>query len=402
MHHWYHSPHIPSLSEQIHYSEAMTDRPHTPPSSPKSEKDTPASAPIDVLAPWGPEGPPPEGQWRPDILGNAYESRTILLLPDEEGEAVATLIRYLPHRDPLAAPEAKTFPRAIVLYLHGRNDYFFQTEVAQSLTQAGAAFYALDLRKYGRSLRPWQSIGYVDDLSVYDEEIGEALDIIRTEQGDLPLIFVAHSTGGLIAALWAHRHPGATAGLILNSAWLEMQTLANLRPAMQPVLGRIAQRNPHWEVPGTSGPDHYSRSLKDGWAGSGFPLPEELEGFEDDPSVTGWEYALEWKRPGSYPVPAKWLEAIMAGHDIIESEAHLECPVLSMMSKTSYTDDEWSPQVFSSDVVLDVDILAARSFALSDQVTIARFPGKHDLFLSDPNVRSEVFSTMQRWIKAFI
>lgn len=383
----------------------MTDRPNEPAatSSPLDHEGEAPSAPqIDVLAPWGPAGPAPEDEWREDILGSAYESRTIPLLPDEEGEAVATLIRYLPHRDPFAGPEAKAFPTSAALYLHGRNDYFFQTELARSMAEAGSAFYALDLRKYGRSLRPWQSIGYVDDISVYDEEIGEALDIIRTEQGDLPLILVAHSTGGLIATVWSHRHPGAAAGLILNSAWLEMQTMANLRPAMQPVLGRIAQRNPHWEVPLGSGPDHYARSLRDGWAGSGLPLPPELKGFEGDPAVKGWEYALEWKRPGSYPVPAKWLEAIMAGHEIIESEAHLDCPVLSMVSKASYTEEEWSPRVFSSDVVLDVDIVAARSSNLSDQVTIARFPGKHDLFLSDPGVRAEVFSTMRRWIGAFI
>lgn len=383
----------------------MTDRPNEPaaPSAPLHEEAESLSAPqIDVLAPWGPAGPPPADEWRDDILGTGYESRTILLLPDEEGEVVATLVRYLPHRDPLASAEAKAFPRTSALFLHGRNDYFFQTELARTMAEAGSAFYALDLRKYGRSLRPGQTIGYVDDLSVYDEEIGEAIELIRAEQGDLPLVLVAHSTGGLIAALWAHRHPGAVAALILDSAWLEMQKMAPLRPAMQPVLGRIASRNPHWVVPLGSGPDYYARSLRDGWAGSGLPLPAELAGHEDDPAVTGWDYAIEWKRPGSYPVPAKWLEAVMAGHEVIENEVRLDCPVLSMVSTSSGSGGEWSEKVFSSDVVLDAGILAERSANLSNMVTIARFPGKHDLFLSDPGVRAEVFSTMRRWISAFV
>ncbi len=87
-----------------------------------------------------------------------------------------------------------------------------------SLVDAGAAFYALDMRKYGRSLRPHQTIGYADDLSAYDEEIGEAIEIIRSEREDEPIVLMGHSTGGLIATLWAHRHPGVLAGLILNSA----------------------------------------------------------------------------------------------------------------------------------------------------------------------------------------
>ncbi len=39
-----------------------------------------------------------------------------------------------------------------VLYLHGRNDYFFQTEMADRLREAGTCVHALDMRKYGRSL----------------------------------------------------------------------------------------------------------------------------------------------------------------------------------------------------------------------------------------------------------
>lgn len=355
----------------------------------------------DVMAPWGEGGPPPEGSWREDILGSAYDSRTLPLLPDSEGDNVATLIRYLPHRDPGAPASAKSFPRHVALYLHGRNDYFFQTELAQTMAASGSAFYALDLRKYGRSLRPWQSIGYTDDLSAYDEEISDALDVIRAEHGRLPLILLGHSTGGLIAALWAHRHPGAAAALILNSAWLEMQTMANLRSAVSPVLGRIAAYNPKWEVPAGEGPDFYSTSLIEGWVNSGLAIPSSVAAHEDDPALVGWRYRHEWKRPESYPIPAAWLDTIMDGHAIIEEDLDLECPVLSMMSSSSYFGDEWNERVFCSDVVLDVNVIAERSSTLGRLVTIARFPGKHDLFLSDPDVRARVWDTMTHWIDAF-
>lgn len=359
-------------------------------------------APLDVLAPWGPQGPPPTDAWRGDILGPGFESRTIPLLPDDQGEAVATLVRHLPGQDPGALAGTPTTPHFVALYIHGRNDYFFQVELAREVSSSGGAFYALDLRKYGRSLRPGQTIGFASDLSVYDEDIGEALDLVRADVGRLPLVLMGHSTGGLTVTLWAYRHPGAVAAVVLNSAWLEMQTLASVRSTVQPVLGRIAARNPLWAVPTGGGTDFYSRSLLEGWAGSGFDLPVRLRAHEGDPAVAGWTYATQWKRPDSYPAYAQWLEAILLAQEQVEKHVHLDCPVLSMCSTSSFTGDAWSPEVFDSDVVLDVDVIVERSATLGPLVTIARFPGRHDLFLSDPDVRADVWSVMSRWFSAFV
>ena len=174
--------------------------------------------------------------------------------------------------------------------------------------------------------------------------------------------------------------------------------MAAWRGAMTPVIGRIASRNPMWEVP-SRGAGHYGRSLA-GRASSELPIPEGLS--PDDPSVAGWPIIHEWKRPESYPIPASWLEAIMAGHETIEKDVHLECPVLSMVSTSSYFDEEWSERVFTSDTVLDPTVIAQRSLGLSDLVTIARFPGKHDLALSDAPVREAVYATMRGWLDAFV
>lgn len=354
---------------------------------------------VNVLAPWGEAGPAPIGQWRTDILGPGFESRTLPLLPDEEGDCVATLVRHTPAWDP-SAPESPY--RFVALYIHGRNDYFFHPELAQAIHDAGGTFYALDLRKYGRSLRPWQTIGYVDDFATYDEDIAEALDVIRAEVGSLPLVLIGHSTGGLLTTLWTHRHPGVVSGMILNSAWLEMHTMASMRPAIAQVVGTISQYNPKWEV--RSGESHgfYSRSLIGGWKESGFELPERLLTSQDDPGVSGWDYATEWKRPESYPVFAGWLGAVMEGHEAIERPLNITCPVLSMVSTSTYFGEEWTPEVFSSDTVLDVEVIAERSMKLGNCVTLARFPGRHDLYLSDPDVRQEVLSTTKRWCQTFI
>lgn len=379
-----------------------------------------------VLAPWGEAGPAPSDHWRQDVLGADYESRTIPLMDDDAGPVVATLVRYrgrasstrtsspaapalspTPATSPTDTHSARSEatpqpPHFVLLYIHGRNDYFFQRELAEDIAGCGGAFYALDLRRYGRSLRPGQRMGFVSNLSLYDEDIAEALDLIREDYSDLPLVLMGHSTGGLLATLWANRHPGALDGLILNSAWLEMQTMASMRSAVAPILERIASRNPMWAVPGGDGPDHYGRSLREGRNALDAPLPDSLAAYPDDPAVKGWSYALEWKRPGSYPAYAAWLEAILDGHENVASSVHLDIPVLSMMSTSSYFGEEFSEAVFSSDVVLDREVILERSARLGPLVTMASFPGKHDLLLSDPQVRAEVYDTMNRWIGAFI
>src|SRR5687767_14692302 len=112
-------------------------------------------------------------RWSPDVLGPPYERLELELAADAEGPVVATLVRRT--RDEVIDGPG----RFDVLYVHGWSDYFFQRELAEYWVRRGGRFHALDLRKYGRSLRPHQTPGYVDDLSVYDEELGAAIDVIR-------------------------------------------------------------------------------------------------------------------------------------------------------------------------------------------------------------------------------
>ena len=113
-------------------------------------------------------------QWRADSL-KGYEQRTLELKPDYSGPVVATLVHRI---------ATGTRHRA-VLYVHGYNDYFFQKELGDSIVHHGYSFYALDLRKYGRSLREGQDAFEAKDMTEYQEELSAALHFIRGTLGDL-------------------------------------------------------------------------------------------------------------------------------------------------------------------------------------------------------------------------
>ena len=74
-----------------------------------------------------------------------------------------------------------------------------------------------------------QSPHDVRDLRVHDEEISEALRIIRSEHGHDVVVLNGHSTGGLQAVIWAADHPGTVDALVLNSPWLDLRGSALVR-----------------------------------------------------------------------------------------------------------------------------------------------------------------------------
>ena len=74
--------------------------------------------------------------------------------------------------------------------------------MARRYQEHGYRFYALDLRKYGRSWLPHQLPNNVRDLREYHADIDAALAVLQAE-GCATVLLSGHSTGGLIAALYA-------------------------------------------------------------------------------------------------------------------------------------------------------------------------------------------------------
>ncbi|GGD25823.1 alpha/beta hydrolase [Nocardioides daphniae] len=308
-----------------------------------------------------------------DVLGAPYTSETIHLDADDEGEVVATLVKRPTHGETNCA----------VLHVHGFADYFFQTEYAEWWTDRGYTFYALDLRKYGRSIRPHQTPNYVEDLRSYYPELDAALRLITERDGHDVVVGSAHSTGGLVLPLWASDQAVALAGIVLNSPWFDLRGPWVVRSVGTRVINRVAQRQPRRVIP-RSVSGFYARSLHREHGGE-------------------WDFNLDWKPLRSWPVYAGWLSAVRQGHARLHRGLGLRMPVLVLASGRTTLPLEMGEDVFTSDVVLDVKQIRRWAPSVSRHVTsVVVDDAMHDVVLSRPPVRAVVYEELDRWLGAYV
>lgn len=316
--------------------------------------------------------------WSDDRLLPGYQARWWPIADAElaDGEPDELLTATLVRRN---APQHQ---RA-VLYVHGWSDYFFQTHLADFWNKQGFDFYALDLRRYGRNLRPGLFAGFITDLDHYRSELDEAYRLIGEDGHDL-ITVMGHSTGGLVVSLWASQTTEPLNGVVLNSPWLDTRGPELLRRALTPVVVGVANRKPATALQ-VFEPGLYFRSIS-----------AELDGE--------WPVDPNYKSNRAFVVRFGWARAILAGQSRVASGLAIDTPVLSMMSaKSGLTITEWDETIKTVDVVLDVDHLAATSWRLGDLVTVVRIPdAMHDLILSPRPVRDHVFAEISRWLKVYV
>ncbi|WP_091078117.1 alpha/beta hydrolase [Micromonospora nigra] len=311
----------------------------------------------------------------PDVLGEPYERHTIDLGTDDEGPVVATLVRRRADR-----PTGRA-----VLYVHGFVDYFFQTHLADFFAARGWDFYALDLRKYGRSLLPHQTPNFCHDLGDYFPELDAAAKIIRDDDGHDTLLAMGHSTGGLIVSLWAHERRDAELvdGIVLNSPFFDLNAPWVVRRPLAAAVARLGRRAPQRVLPFGLG-TVYGESIHVDHRGE-------------------WTYDLTWKPLAGFPVRAGWLGAIRAGQRRLRAGLDIPVPVLLACSTRSYRGTKWHESVALADAVLNVEDMVRWAPRLGRHVTVARFDGgMHDLTLSGPAVREKVLAEVGRWAEAFL
>jgi alpha-beta hydrolase superfamily lysophospholipase len=306
----------------------------------------------------------------PDVLGDGFNKLTLSLADDYEGDAVATLIRR----------NSKTQTGKAILYIHGFNDYFFQEEMAKKFNNQGYNFYALDIRKYGRSHLSHQKLNNVRSLLEYNEEIDLALQIIKSENNN-QVILKGHSTGGLIVTNYAGNHLNSDLfhGIICNSPFYEFNlNIIEIKIGI-PMLSMLSKYFPNKLI------------------FSGF---SKLYGYSLHKNKHGeWNYSLTWKPHEIPKVNLGFISAIYNAQKKTQNNLVIDVPLLVMYSNKSIYENHWSEKFKEGDALLNVNHIRHYTSKIKGNVTSFEIEnGMHDLILSKKPVREKVYKKMFEWI----
>ena len=116
-----------------------------------------------------------------------------------------------------------------------------------------------------------------------------------------------------------------------------------------------------------------------------------------------FDFNLEWKPVESYPVYAGWLRAVRRGHAELHRGLDVPAPRLVMSSATSAWPTVMGDDVHRNDVVLDVEQIRRWAPSLGRHVTSIAVEGaRHDVVLSLPEARAQVYGALDAWLRAWV
>ncbi|TDE03817.1 alpha/beta hydrolase [Flavobacterium hiemivividum] len=302
-------------------------------------------------------------------LDTDFTFKTLQLTPDYEGEVTATFI----------SSNRNLRTRKSVLYLHGYNDYFFHPHLAEKFNDNSIDFYALDLRKYGRSLLKHQHPNYCKNIEEYFEEISIAITEIDNRSRN-QIYLLGHSTGGLIASNYMNTgcERNKIDALILNSPFFDLyqsEFEKFLSYWGSKIISSIA---PYAKIEGALAAV-YAQSLHKDFYGE-------------------WDFNLDWKPIKGFPTYLKWVVAIINAQKKL-ANSNIKVPILIMHSSDSKKMTTFTKEAISRDTVLNIEDIKRVGATLGDNVTLLQIDNAlHDIFLSPKPVRDSAFDKMLSWL----
>lgn len=256
-------------------------------------------------------------------------------------------------------PEGTRSTRGSVVISHGAGEHSGRYDaVAQALTGAGYAVYALDHQGHGRSAGPRALVRHLD-LALID--LYQVVAGATQKAGRRPPFLLGHSMGATIATSFALRWPENLAGLILSSPLASVPQVKGPLRVVVGVLSRVAPRLGVSKVD----PSLVSRD------------PEQVRAYETDPLV------LHGK------LPVRTIdELVRATRRFPREAAKLELPLLIM---SAGADRIVAPA--------GAEMLYER--AGSTDKTLKVYPGLyHEIFNETEPDRTRVIDDMIAWLDA--
>lgn len=311
--------------------------------------------------------------WHKDILPG-YEARYVNQGKSFDGPCRCTIVRKL----------TNTGSKKAFLYVHGFNDYFFQKEMGERFVDSGYNFYAVDLRRYGRSWEPWQWPFNVRRQSEYFQDIDSALAQMRRD-GMEDITLGGHSTGGLTVAYYgAYMGKNITVDrIVTDSPFLEWNFSSFMRNVAAPTIGALGKIFPDAKV---------KQAHCDGYA---YSLLKRYHGQ--------WEYNTDWKMIYSPPVTFSWVGAVNSAQNYLMKHAKsISVPILVMHSSRKIDGCNWNPEFQTGDCVLDPFEIQARGEKLGYIREVCSIDsGVHDLILSEFRPRQAAYDTIFSFLRKY-
>lgn len=280
-----------------------------------------------------------------------------------------------------AAVEYHVVPQAntAVLYIHGYMDYFFQNHLAAYFIGLGISFYAIELRKYGSSIKAHQHQNFFKDIAEYDEEISIVLNKMK-QDGHSKIIVNGHSTGGLIATHYVlhGQYRKFISGVILNSPFFEFK-VSKIKRNILSVIMPLSYFFPFLKV--AQLPSLYTESLH-----------ESLKGR--------WSFNLKYKPIPSFATYLGWVRAIIRAQNVIQKQSISDVPCIIFHSDSSCFEGKWNDNMLTSDMVLNIKDIIYFGLKIYPEANIIEMKNAmHDMALSSDEVINDYFSHISVWLK---
>ncbi|MHC5311050.1 alpha/beta hydrolase [Myroides sp. LJL116] len=295
---------------------------------------------------------------------------------DYQGKVVTTVIESRAN---------STDAKASVLYIHGFNDYFFQFHVMKYFNSNGINFYALDLRKCGRSLLKGQAPNYCKSLREYFGDIDYALTMMHKDHKNTNIFLLGHSTGGLLATYYAKfgLHRPLVKGLILNSPFFDFNLPFYVKPFIASVSKKNFKKDAFSFMQGL--PSIYGESLHKDYKGE-------------------WDYNLNFKPITPFVNYYAWILAVNRAQEVIQEKPNLgNLPILLLRSSQSSNPRKSSKDTFESDAVLNVKDISKIGKKIGDCVTeVVVDKALHDVYLSASSIREKALKASVDFIYSHI
>ena len=250
-------------------------------------------------------------------------------------------------------------PAGVVLLLHGYAEHSGRYGwVMERLGEAGFSGDAPHIRGFGASARPG-ALADLDSLESAVRDVASLAAVIRRVLPGAPLFLLGHSMGGMLAALYALRHPEGLAGLVTTGAAVEIpEFISPLLLRVSGLLNRLLPRLP-------AQPFEYRELSRD---------PQVIRALEEDPLY----YKGKIRARTGY-------QQLLGIREVLSGLSNLRLPLLVLHGAEDRTISPKASEAFFRG-------------ASSQDKTLKVFPGLRHEILNEPE-REQVLAVILDWLR---